>query len=104
MTLLDCLDVWRKGKTLRKENTAFQHKNLILSVKHGGASIMVWACFAASGPGQLAIIDGTINSELYQQILKDNIRTSVRTLALKRVWVSSNTMTLSKQVVVPKNG
>ncbi len=50
---------------LRKEHTAFQHKNLIPSVKHGGASIMAWACSAASWPGQPAIIDGTMNSELY---------------------------------------
>ena len=36
----------------RKENTVFQHKNFIPSVKHGGGSIMVWVCCAASGPGQ----------------------------------------------------
>ncbi len=57
----------------RKEHTAFQLKNLIPSVKHGGGSIMAWACFAASWPGQPAIIDGTMNSELYQQILKENV-------------------------------
>ncbi len=52
-------------------------KNRIPSVKHGGGSIMAWACFAASWPGQLAIIDGRMNSELYQQILNENVRTSV---------------------------
>ncbi len=61
----------------RKEHTAFQLKNLVPSVKHGGGSIMAWACFAASWPGQPAIIDGTMNSEFYQQIIKDNVRTSV---------------------------
>ena len=40
----------------RKENVAFQHKKLIPSVKDGGGSIMVWADFAASGPGKLTII------------------------------------------------
>ncbi len=60
----------------RKEHAAFQLKNLNPSVKHGGR-IMAWACFAASWSGQHAIIDGTMNSELYQQILKDNFRTSV---------------------------
>ncbi len=45
----------------RKEHAAFQ---LIPSVKHGGGSIMSLACFAASWPGQPAIIDGTMNSEL----------------------------------------
>ncbi len=59
-----------------EKNTAFQLKNLIPSVKRGG-STMTWACFAASWPGQPAIIDGTMNSELYQQILKENVRTSV---------------------------
>ncbi len=47
---------------------------------------MAWACFAASGPGQPAIIDGTMNSELYQQILKEGVRTSVYE-SLKRTWV-----------------
>ena len=35
----------------RKKRTAHQHKNLIQTVKYGGGSIMVWGCFAASGPG-----------------------------------------------------
>uniref|UniRef100_A0A803J4T6 Uncharacterized protein n=1 Tax=Xenopus tropicalis TaxID=8364 RepID=A0A803J4T6_XENTR len=59
----------------RKKNTPFQHKNLILSVKHGGGSVLVWAFFVASGPGRLAINDGTMNSELYQRILKENVKT-----------------------------
>lgn len=70
-----------------KANTAFQHKNVILSVKHGGGSIMIWAYrpkFAASGPG-LAISDGNMNSEFYQQILQENVRVSVLELKLKKV-------------------
>ena len=31
-------------------------ENLIPTLKHGGSHIMVWSCFAAIGPGQLAII------------------------------------------------
>ncbi len=73
---------------VRKEHTAFQLKNLIPSVKHGGGSMMAWACFAASWPGQPAIIDGTMNSELYQQILKENVRTScLRNRVLRKMWV-----------------
>ncbi len=71
----------------RKKNTAFQHKNLIPSVKHGIGGIMVWACFTASEPGRTTIIYGTISSELYQWILKENVRTSVRELNLKRKCV-----------------
>lgn len=40
-----------------KKNTAFQPKNHIPSVKHVGGSIVARDDFAASGSGQLAIID-----------------------------------------------
>ena len=71
----------------RKTNTAFHKKNIIPTVKHGGGSVMVWGCFAASGPGRLAVIDGTMNSALYQKILKENVQPSVRDLKLKCTWV-----------------
>uniref|UniRef100_A0A9J8CLU9 Transposase n=1 Tax=Cyprinus carpio carpio TaxID=630221 RepID=A0A9J8CLU9_CYPCA len=71
----------------RKSNTAFQKKNILLTVKYGGGSVMVWGCFAASGPGRLAVINGTMNSAVYQKILKENVRPSVRDLKLKRTWV-----------------
>ncbi len=48
---------------------------------------MVWGCFAASGPGRLAVINGTMNFAVYQKTLKDNVRPSVRDLKLKRTWV-----------------
>ncbi|KAK3536221.1 hypothetical protein QTP86_000202 [Hemibagrus guttatus] len=70
-----------------KSNTAFQKKNIILTVKYGGGSVMVWGCFAASGPGRLAVINGTMNSAVYQKILKDDVRPSVCDLKLKRTWV-----------------
>uniref|UniRef100_A0A8C2KBE1 Transposase Tc1-like domain-containing protein n=1 Tax=Cyprinus carpio TaxID=7962 RepID=A0A8C2KBE1_CYPCA len=50
-----------------KSNTAFQKKNIIPTVKYGGGSVMVWGCFAASGPGRLAVINGTMNSAVYQK-------------------------------------
>ncbi|KAK3536316.1 hypothetical protein QTP86_002942 [Hemibagrus guttatus] len=70
-----------------KSNTAFQKKNIIPTVKYGGGSVMVWGCFAASGPGRLAVINGTMNSAVYQKILKENVRPSVCDLKLKRTWV-----------------
>ncbi len=70
-----------------KTNTEFHKKNIIPTVKHGGGSVMVWGCFAASGTGRLAIIDGTMNSALYQKILKENVQPSVCDLKLKRTWV-----------------
>ncbi|KAK3555983.1 hypothetical protein QTP86_032846 [Hemibagrus guttatus] len=64
-------------------NTAFQKKNITPTVKYGGGSVMVWGCFAASGPGRLAVINGTMNSAVYQKILKENVRPSVCDLKLK---------------------
>ncbi len=69
----------------RKTNTAFHEKNIIPTVKHGGGSVMVWGCFA--GPGRLGIIDETMNSALYQKILKENVQPSVCDLELKSTWV-----------------
>jgi len=70
-----------------KPNTAFQQKNLLLTVKHGGGSIMVWGNFALSGPGQHAVIDGTMNSGLYQKIIQENVMEYVSELRLYRKWV-----------------
>ena len=50
-------------------------------------SNMVWSCFAASGFGQLAIINRTIYSQVYQDILLENVRLSVCQLKLNSSWV-----------------
>ncbi|MBN3293577.1 TCB1 transposase, partial [Polypterus senegalus] len=84
-TKIELFGLNEKRYVWRKETTAFQHKNLIPFVKHGGVSIMVWACFAASGASSyLIFIDGTMHSELYQRILKENVRKSVHELNLER--------------------
>uniref|UniRef100_A0A803J9K4 Transposase Tc1-like domain-containing protein n=1 Tax=Xenopus tropicalis TaxID=8364 RepID=A0A803J9K4_XENTR len=46
------------------------HQNLIPTVKYGGGGIMVWGCFAASGPGRI-----------------ENLSPSVHQLKLSRRWV-----------------
>ena len=48
---------------------------------------MVWGCFAASGPGRLAIIEGTMNSKVFQDILQENDRPAVYDLKRKRGWM-----------------
>lgn len=63
---------WRKpGQELDERNT----KKFI---KHGGGSIMVWGCITSKGVGKLHKIDGIMNTEVYSQIIRDNLGESVR--------------------------
>ena len=57
------------------------------NAQHTNIKIMVWGCFAASGPGQLAIFKGKINFQVYHDIMQVNVRLSVRQLKLNRGWV-----------------
>jgi len=43
------------------------------TIKHGGASIMVWGCFTASGVGPLGKIEGIMNGEMDRDILVNNL-------------------------------
>ncbi len=42
----------------RRRNAAYDLKNTIPTVKHGGGNIMLWWCFSAKGTGQLHRIKG----------------------------------------------
>ena len=53
---IDRCYVWRKPKT------AFNEENIRPTVKHGGGSILLWRCFAASDPGKLVLITSRMNS------------------------------------------
>lgn len=67
--LKTCRDLWYMAT-----GTAHQHPNHIPIVKDGGGSIMVWGCFAASGPGWIAVADRKINSKIYQNSFWENLR------------------------------
>ena len=56
----------------RWENEAHKGKNIRPTVKHGRDSIMLWACFAASGTGGTDCNKGAMKSD-YQGILEQNL-------------------------------
>ena len=47
---------------------AYEQKNSIYMVKHGGGPVMLWGCFAVAGSGNLDYMKDILNS-LYQAIL-----------------------------------
>ncbi len=51
----------------RTRNAAYDPKNTMPTVKHGGGNIMLWGCFSAKGTGQLHRIKGTMDGVMYRQ-------------------------------------
>ncbi|KAG2470954.1 TCB1 transposase, partial [Polypterus senegalus] len=48
----------------------YKDKCVLPTVKHGGGSVMVWGCLSAAGTGELQFIEGTMNANMYCDILK----------------------------------
>ncbi|EIE79977.1 hypothetical protein RO3G_04682 [Rhizopus delemar RA 99-880] len=47
-----------------------QPHHIDVTVKHGGGGLMLWGCITSEGPGYACqIYNGTMNSEVYQEIL-----------------------------------
>ncbi|KAK3528589.1 hypothetical protein QTP70_004997 [Hemibagrus guttatus] len=68
----------------RRRNAAYDPKNTIPTIKHGGGSIMLWGCFSAKGTRQLHRMKGMIDGSMYHQILSENLLPSARELKMGR--------------------
>ena len=81
------LELFHKTRQLhvhRRKNEAYQEKNTVSTVNHGGGSVMFWGCFAASATRCLESVKGTMKPQDYQDILERNLLPSVRKLGLSR--------------------
>ena len=67
----------------RKPNTELKKENIKPTVKHGGGSVMVWACMSAAGVGNLEFIDGIMDKNMYLTILKKNLIQSAEKLGVR---------------------
>ena len=52
-------------KCVRREKGAFDEKNTLPSVEHGGGDIVVWGSVAATGTRYIAQVDERMNSTKY---------------------------------------
>jgi transposase len=76
------LYVWRKPR--KKE---LDPKNIIPTVKHGGDHAMVWGCMDYAGVGELATVEGIMNAKGHVNILRGNLKKSVRKLGIQHSYL-----------------
>ncbi len=57
----------------RQPGEEYKDKCVLPTVKHGGGSVMVWGCMSAAGTGELKFIEGTMNANMYCDILKQRL-------------------------------
>lgn len=56
--------------TWRKMGHRYDCQHLIPTVKYGGGSVMVWACFSWWGLGPIVVVDGILNQKTYKELLE----------------------------------
>ncbi len=74
----------------RQPGEEYKDKCVLPSVKHGGGSVMVWGCMSAAGTGELQFIEGTMNANMYCDILKQYMIPSLQRLGRRAVFQHDN--------------
>ncbi|CAJ0962744.1 unnamed protein product [Ranitomeya imitator] len=86
-TKIEIFGINSTHRVWRKRNTAYDPKNIVPTVKHGGGNIMFWGCFSAKGTELLHRINRRMDGVMYCKILSGNLLPSTRTLKMGRRWV-----------------
>ncbi len=81
----------------RQPGEEYKDKCVLPTVKHGGVSVMVWGCMSAAGTGEIQFIEGTMNANMYCDILKQSMILSLRSLDLRAVFQHDNDHCLAKE-------
>ncbi len=68
----------------------YKDKCVLPTVEHGGGSVMVWDCMSAAGTGEVQLIEGTMNANMYCDILKQSMIPSLRRLGHRAVFQHDN--------------
>ncbi len=68
----------------------YKDKCILPTIKHGGGSVMVWGCMSAASTGELQFFEGTMNANMYCDILKQSMTPSLRRLGRRAVFQHNN--------------
>ncbi len=75
----------------------YKDKCVLPTVKHGGGSVMVWGCMSAAGTGELQFIEGTMNANMYCDIVKQSMTPSFRRLSRRALFQHDNVHCLATE-------
>ncbi len=82
----------------RQLGEKYKEKCVLPIIKHGGGSVMVWST------GELQFIEGTMNANMYCDILKQSMIPSLRRLGCRAVFQHDNNHCLAKEAEVKGDG
>ncbi|KAG1442595.1 hypothetical protein G6F56_011000 [Rhizopus delemar] len=68
------------ARVIRKVGERYQARHIIPTVKYGGGGVMIWACFWAGGFGPLAVIEESVNQDVYINILAETFHSWFKNL------------------------
>ncbi len=75
----------------------YKDKCVLPTVKHGSGSVMVWGCMSAASTGELQLIEGTLNANMYCDILKQSMIPYLWRLGHREVFQHDNDHCLAKE-------
>ncbi|KAF7244313.1 FAS-associated factor 1 [Varanus komodoensis] len=90
VVLEDSSTVGGVKRVWRQPDEEYKDKCVLPTVKHGGGSVMVWGSMSAAGTGELQFIEGTMNANMYCDILKQSMIPSLQRLGLRVVFQHDN--------------
>ncbi len=73
-------------KRVWRQPGEYKDKCVLPTVKHGGGRVMIWGCMSAAGTGELQFIEGTMNDNMYYDILKQSMIPSPWRLGRRAVF------------------
>lgn len=62
----------------KRDTEPLQPKHVMQTVKHGGGNIKLWSCITYHGVGFITKIDGNMDQVLYQQILTEDLISTMK--------------------------